>query len=321
MPPALLPILGFAAAVTAVLGIYSIMSDLFLRDRARINRRLDEEFRGRQKERAQRSLLFKESSTFTLDAADDAARESGWNERLELLIEQSGLEIPLRRLFLFMVLSGFVVGLVGFVVSRGSYFAWLLFFLGAYVPLGVVQYRRSARLNKLLSQLSDAFDLMARCIRAGQTMSQSMQAVADEFDPPISHEFSLCFEQMNLGLAPEMAMRDLARRTGLLEIQIFVLAMLIQTQTGGNLAELLEKLAAMIRERFRIKGKISALTAEGRLQAAILLALPPLMFGLILVINRGYGSILLEHPMLLVGMAVCEGLGFLWIRRIVNFDF
>jgi tight adherence protein B len=176
-------------------------------------------------------------------------------------------------------------------------------------------------MNRLLTQLPDAFDLKSRCIRAGQTMSQALQAVTDEFDAPISAEFSLAFEQMNLGLPPEVAMRDLARRTGLLELKVFVLAMLIQTQTGGNLAEMLDKLSAIIRERSKIKGKLSALTAEGRLQAIILLALPPGLFLILLAINRPYAEVLLAHPILLVAIGVMELMGALWIRRIVNFDF
>ena len=140
-------------------------------------------------------------------------------------------------------------------------------------------------------------------------MSQSLQAVTDEFDAPISAEFSLAFEQMNLGLPPEVAMRELARRTGLLELKVFVLAMLIQTQTGGNLAEMLDKLASIMRERAKIKGKLNALTAEGRLQAIILLALPPGLFLILLAINRPYAEVLLGQPLLLVGIAVMELLG------------
>ena len=105
---------------------------------------------------------------------------------------------------------------------------------------------------------------MGRVVRAGQTISQALQAVADEFPPPIAAEFAYCYEQQNLGLSPESALRDLARRTGLLEIKIFVLALLVQQQTGGNLAELLDKLSGIIRERFRIRGQIKTLTAEGR---------------------------------------------------------
>ena len=131
---------------------------------------------------------------------------------------------------------------------------------------------------------------MGRVIRAGQTMSQALQAVADEFPPPIAGEFAYCYEQQNLGLPPEAALRDLARRTGLLEIKIFVLALLVQQQTGGNLAELLDKLSDVIRERYQIRGKIKALTAEGRMQAIVLLALPPALFLIMLVMNRDYAG-------------------------------
>ena len=103
--------------------------------------------------------------------------------------------------------------------------------------------------------------------------------------------------------------------------KIFVLALLVQQQTGGPLAELLDKLATVIRERFRIRGKIRALTAEGRMQALVLLALPPALLLIILVLNRNYGQVLLHYPALLLGTFVCEVLGALWIRKIVNFDF
>ena len=152
-------------------------------------------------------------------------------------------------------------------------------------------------------------------------MSQGLQSVADEFAPPIASEFSYCYEQQNLGLSPEVALRDMARRTGLLEIKIFVTAMLVQLQSGGNLAEMLEKLSAIIRQRYRTRGQIKALTAEGRFQAVVLLALPVVMFLIFLVLNPAYESELLKHPSLIAATLVCEGLGGLWIRKIVNFDF
>jgi tight adherence protein B len=100
-----------------------------------------------------------------------------------------------------------------------------------------------------------------------------------------------------------------------------VLGVLIQQQTGGNLAELLEKLAKVIRDRFRIRAKVRALTAEGRFQAIVLLALPPVLLALILLINRRYGMVIFDHPNILVAMLISEFLGALWIRKIVNFDF
>jgi tight adherence protein B len=213
------------------------------------------------------------------------------------------------------------VGILASLPHRSPILGLSMAGVGGLIPLVYVYTKRNIRLSKMLSQLPDAFDLMARVLRAGQTMAQAMQAVADEFDAPIAAEFAYCSEQQNLGLPPEVSLRDLARRTGLLELKIFVLAVLVQQQTGGNMAEMLEKLASVVRERFRIRGKIKALTAEGRLQAAVLLILPPVMFLVLLFINPSYGRVLLGRPDLLLGVVIAEAVGAIWIRRIINFDF
>jgi tight adherence protein B len=180
---------------------------------------------------------------------------------------------------------------------------------------------RNKRLDKMRSQLPDAFDLMGRVIRSGQTMSQAMLAVVDEFEAPISVEFNLCYEQQNLGLPIDEAYQDLARRTNLVEVKIFVMASMVQRQTGGNLAELLEKLSHILRDRFRILGVVKALTAEGRMQAIVLMALPPLLFFMMFAMNPAYMRNLLEYPKVIALTVGLEALGGVWIRKIVNFDF
>jgi tight adherence protein B len=152
-------------------------------------------------------------------------------------------------------------------------------------------------------------------------MPQAMQGVATEFSAPIAEEFAYCSEQQNLGLSPEISLRDLARRTGLVETNIFVVAVLVQRQVGGNLAEILEKLATVVRERYKMRGTIKGLTAEGRMQAGVLMALPPFLFTMMLVVNYDYAHSLIEHPILIWGMLGFMALGGLWIRKIVNFDF
>jgi tight adherence protein B len=311
----------FVAAIAVVAGVYSIATDLFLRDRSRVSRRVDDEFRTRQRERAKKSLLFKNLAQVAAEASAEDRAEAGLRQRFEAMVEQSGLDLTPGRLLGIMAGAGLTLGAFGGVVRQSPIVAALGVLVGAVAPLMYVQRKRKARLDKLLSQLPDAFDLMSRVVRAGQTMSQALQAVADEFQPPIAAEFSYCFEQQNLGLPPEVAMRDLARRTGLLETKIFVLALLVQQQTGGNLAELLDKLAAIIRDRFRIRGVMKTLTAEGRMQAVVLLGLPPALFLMMLVLNHDYARVLLDHPNLIVGTLVCEGIGAVWIRSIVNFDF
>ena len=191
----------------------------------------------------------------------------------------------------------------------------------AWLPIAYVQFKRKSRLDKLRSQLPDALELMSRIMRAGQTINQGMQVVAEEFRKPVSYEFAYCYEQQNLGISAEVALRQLAERTGLMEIRIFVMGVLIQTQTGGNLAMLLDKLSEIIRKRAQMREQVKTLTAEGRLQAMILLGLPFAMWFGLLIINRTYALKLLDHPELIWITLGAMFLGAVWIRKIVNFDF
>jgi tight adherence protein B len=320
MSPTVLTLLTFLAAGFAVVGVYSILSDLFLRDRSRVSQRVDDEFRKTQRERVRKSPLFKNLGQLAAEAIGDGEQPS-LRKRLEAMIEQSGMDITVTRLVVFSVVLGAIIGTTTWFVTKNA-----LFGLGGAVPPALlpflwVDFRRKARQHKLRTQLPDAFDLMSRVVRAGQTMSQALLAVSDEFSPPVAAEFAYCYEQQNLGLSPELTMRDLARRNGLIEIKIFVMAMLVQQQTGGNLAELLDKLSAVVRDRFRIQGVIKTLTAEGRMQAVVLLLLPLGLFLMMLFSNPGYAQVLLDNPKLIGATLLCEGVGAVWIRKIVNFDF
>ncbi len=321
MNPTLLPILTFGAVIAAVAAVYSVFADLYLRDRSRVKERIDDEFRKAQRERARKALVFKGHNRLAIDGTEDDEPALDLRGRLQAIVEQSGLNLTIEKLVTVSVAVSVGCGLLGGLLRQSVLVAVLGALAGAAAPFGYVQYKRKARLEKLLSQLPDTFDLMSRVVRAGQTMSQALQAVADEFAQPIAGELSYCYEQQNLGLSPEVAMRDLARRTGLLEVKIFVTAVIVQQQTGGNLAEMLDKLAHVIRQRYRIRGQIKTLTAEGRMQAMILLALPVVMFFGFLVVLPDYEGKLLEHPSLIVTTLTFELLGALWIQKIVNFDF
>ncbi|HEV3163042.1 MAG TPA: type II secretion system F family protein [Isosphaeraceae bacterium] len=320
MSPAILTLLTFLAVGLAVVGVYSILTDFFLRDRSRVSRRVDDEFRKSQRERVKKSPLFKNLGQLAAEAMTGEERPS-LRKRLEAMIEQSGMDLTVPRLMGMSTILGLMIGAVGWLLSQNIALGGGAAAVAFSLPILYVNLKRRARQEKLRTQLPDAFDLMSRVIRAGQTMSQALLAVSDEFPPPIAAEFSYCYEQQNLGLAPEITLRDLARRNGMLEIKIFVLAMLVQQQTGGNLAELLDKLSTVVRDRFRIRGAIKTLTAEGRLQAVVLLILPLALFVMMLFSNPDYAQVLLDNPKLIMATLVCEGFGALWIRKIVNFDF
>ena len=320
--PVVVMLLGFLAVVLGVMGAYSTLADLLLRDRWRVSQRVDDTFRERIRDRARKSELFKDLRFEVLDdeeQPDDA--DPGLRRRFKAMVDQSGLNLTPARLLAMMAAGGLAVMAVTLLAGLHPAIGASLAVLGVWLPWLFVRLKQKARLLRLLGQLPDAFDLMARVVRAGQTIPQAMQAVADEFDQPIAAEFALCYEQQNLGLPPERALRDLGRRTGLIEIKIFVLALLVQQQTGGNLSELLEKLATTVRERFRVRGKVKTVTAEGRLQAILLLALPPALFFFIVGIDPTYGKELLEHPFLLGGTVVLQIAGAIWIRNIVNFHY
>lgn len=311
-------LLVFLSVVLAVAGAFSVFMDLVGRDNTRINDRLNDEFRAKQRERAKKTSLFKDLGKIAQEAQEG---EPGFIERFQTLIEQSGIEdLTPAKLLMGCAVFGVLFSVVAYLIG-GIYAAPFGAFIGGYGPVFYVKFRRQGRLDKLRSQLPDTFELMSRVIRAGQTMTQAMQAVTDEMPAPVNIEFALCYEQMNLGIPPEAALRDLARRTGIIELQIFVMALLIQRQTGGNLAEMLDNISSTVRTRFKILGQIQTLTAEGRMQAAILLALPPGMLVIMLITNPSYSSGLTKRPWLVAAMFFFEGLGWAWIRKIVNFDF
>ena len=320
MPAALIPLMTFTAILLAAYGIFSVISDVFLKDRTRLTQRVDEQFRLRQRQRAEKSILFKDLSQFAAELASEPRETKTISQRFLDMIDQSGLDITATRVLVTAAIMGVATGLVVGLL-QGPILGPIAALLAFPLPILRIHLKRNARLQKMRKQLPDAFDLMGRVIRAGQTMSQAMLAVVDEFEPPISIEFNLCYEQQNLGLPIDEAYQDLARRTNLVEIKIFVMASMVQRQTGGNLAELLEKLSVILRDRFRIQGVVKALTAEGRMQALVLMGLPPLLFFMMFAMNPAYMRNLMEYPKVIALTVGLEALGGLWIRKIVNFDF
>jgi tight adherence protein B len=320
MSPVMITV-AFLAGFFLIFAINYALADVAEAHRLRAQKRLEEEFRTRQKELARKSVA---QENLNLAAAEGMASlrvRKSLREQLVTLINEAGITMRVDQLLV-------ACACVGVVAFLPCYFVWEQWAVGILVglavsplPLAYIRLLRRQRLNKILSQLPTAFDLMSRTMRAGQTLAQSFQAVADEGPRPISEEFGFCYEQQNLGLSPEAAMHELSRRTGLLELKIFVMAVMIHRQTGGNLTELLDKLGKVIRDRARIRGHVKGLTAEGLLQAYVLIGLPPAMLAAMWFINRPYAMVFFEEYYLLIGMLVSMSFGWFWMRRIVNFDF
>jgi tight adherence protein B len=313
--------LAFITGFLLVFGLNLLLADVAKERRQRLADRLEEEARLRQQERARESLAHQDLSELATDGdLDLGPRLTGW-QRLCQVVEQSGLRLQPKQLITVCVAAALLPSVPLAVLSGKWYVGLMVAIACGLAPLAYVLWKRSQRREKILSQLPDAFELISRVMRAGQTLPQGLQEVAKECSRPVAEEFGYCYEQQNLGLSLEATMKELARRTGLLELRIFVMAVSVHGQAGGNLSHLLDKMATVIRERYQIRGKVKSLTAEGRLQAAILLALPFVVMGALLVVSRGYAATLFNYPWLIGCTLGLEVIGALWMRQIINFDF
>ena len=200
------------------------------------------------------------------------------------------------------------------------YFAPLGFIL-AGLPLAAVLFMRKRRLAAFAKQLPEALELISRALRAGHSLASGFKLVADEMDAPIGKEFERCYEAQNLGIPLEDAIEEMTERVPNLDLRFFATAIVLQRQTGGDLAEILDKIGYLVRERFKIWGQIQALTGEGRLSGIVLLALPPVLFVVMWRLNPNYCMALFTDPMghqMLAGAIVMQIIGALVIRKIVN---
>lgn len=189
------------------------------------------------------------------------------------------------------------------------------------LPLFWLMWRRKRRLAKFANQLPDALELLSRALRAGHSLSAGFDLVQQEMTPPVSIEFGRAFEEQNLGIPLEEALEGMTDRVPNLDLKFFSTAVILQRQTGGDLAEILDKIGNLVRERFKIYGQIAALTGEGRLSGIVLLALPPVLFLVIYRMNPEYISLLFTDPLgkkMLAGAIVMQVLGAVAIRKIIN---
>jgi tight adherence protein B len=212
-------------------------------------------------------------------------------------------------------------GIVGSLLVGSIYVAPVGAIMFFSIPWLWLFNKRRLRLKKFASQLPDAMELVARALRAGHSLSAGMHVVNEEMPLPISKEFGRVYEEQNLGISLEDAMKNMCDRVPNLDLRFFVTAVGIQRQTGGDLAEILDKIGYVIRERFKILGHVKALTAEGRLSGIVLIALPFGLFALMLQMKPDYVAALWTDPLgiqMAVFALIMQLLGALCIKKIVD---
>jgi tight adherence protein B len=240
---------------------------------------------------------------------------------VDLLFEQADTSLTVPKLMLISGVLATVGAALGTLIHVHPVLIPLAAILMGIMPLMWLFWRRKKRLKQFAAQLPEALEMLARALRAGQSMGFGFNMVAQEMGLPIGKEFNRIFEEQNLGIPIDQSLRDLAERIPNLDLKFFVTAVILQRQTGGDLAEILDKIGSLIRDRFRIWGQVQALTGEGRLSGVVLLALPFVLFVVVYQLNPKYLMALFTDPLgtkMLAGALVMQLLGALVIRKIVD---
>ncbi len=241
--------------------------------------------------------------------------------QLDRLLLQAGSRMTVAHLLAVCLLSALGFFLTGAVLRWSATPQFVLGVAGAVLPLLRLPWLRARRLHQIGMQLPDALDLISRALRAGHGFSAALAMVGNEAREPIASEFRTTFDEINFGLSTQNALSNLATRVPCADLRYFVVAVTIQLETGGNLAQLLTMLANLIRDRFKLFGKIRVLAAEGKLSAYILTALPFLLALAIHWVNPGYLDVLLSDPLgirLVVGALALMVLGGVVMWRIID---
>lgn len=292
-------------------------------DRALVRKRLSRSFDEEAGDADKNQSLLKKQVLSDVPLLNRMLSALPWFGKLQLAINQANMKYTLG----FFLLVTLTFGLVGYLLSAlflESLWQPILIALGlAYLPYLHLLVKRKERMAKFEKQLPDALDLIARALRAGHAFTSGMKLVSEEFTDPIGPEFEETLDEINFGASVADALKNLIKRVECVDLKFFVVSVILQRETGGNLAEIIESLAHLLRERFKFRRKVRILSAEGKLNAVILLALPFIMFAALLVINPEYMQVLILDPIgRTVSMVaiVMMAIGVFFIRRIIDVD-
>ena len=309
----------FVAVIVAILIPYYL---LVMRDEQRVLDRLNPRKSGAASKRLK--MLKPEEAMSSVGSLNSVLQHAGFAGRIRLLLEQSAVKMNVGVFLLASACSAVVVFLFASTLTRQPLVGLGFSVLGLFIPYFYVKRALKKRVDKFEEQFPEAIDLVARALRAGHALPTGLGMVADELKAPVGTEFRILYDEQNFGLTLPDAMKNFARRIPVLDARFFVTAVLTQRETGGNLAEVLDNLATVIRERFKVKRQVRVLSAHGRITGWVLACLPPVLAMATLVINPRHLGTLTGDPLgqqMLIAAVVLQVLGSLAIRKLVQIEY
>ncbi len=319
----ILVVLAFAFGVAVVMAMYmGAMKVPGMVQQRRLDARLTQ-LSAPEAEEEKATLLVKVQHKGPLPAIDRMLGGTVRGNAVGRWIDQSGMQASISGVLLISTVLAGLLGLFAGFVARARW----AFFLGAVVgfvlPFLVLKIKRARRMRAFEEQFPEGLDLISRALKAGHAFATGLKMVADEMPEPVGPEFRKTFDEQNFGLPMKDSLDNLSFRIPLLDVRFFATAVLIQRETGGNLSEILENLAHVVRERFKILRQVRVYTAHGRFTGYVLLALPAVLAIALSFINPEHMNMLFRERMgqqMLLGALVMQAMGFLWIKHVIKIE-
>ena len=265
--------------------------------------------------------LLRDEMLSKIPAFDTLLRRSERASMVQKLLDQAGIDTRVGNFFLLSVGSGILGAAILAIASQNLPLAWAGLMMGLLGPYSYATYTRNRRFRKFEEMFPHAIDTLARAVRAGHAFTTAIEMISSELPEPVATEFRKLFEEQKFGMPVRDALMNLVDRMPLVDVKFFVTAVMLQRETGGNLAEILDNLSYMIRERFKIMRQVKVYTAQGRLTMILLMMLPPAVVGAMLFLSPEFVRPLftdpIGHAIIAVGITM-QTIGYFVIRKIIQ---
>ena len=316
--------LAFIVFLVVALGAFAVGSLLDQRSaRARlIKERLATVQKAPERAPEEELALLRDEQLSQIPALDSLLRRSERIAAIQIMLAQAGMSLRAGNFLGLSVLTAVAAAIVAFVLTRNNpAIAWAALVIGFLLPYSYASFRRNKRFEKFEELFPEAIDTLARAVRAGHAFTTALEMISNEVAEPVCSEFRKLYEEQKFGMPVRDALLNLTERIPLVDVKFFVTAVMLQRETGGNLAEILDNLSYVIRERFKIQRQVRVYTAQGRLTMGLLMGMPPVIVMTMLVLNPAFIRPLFSDPIghtLLVAGITLQTVGYFVIRKIIR---
>ena len=320
MSPLLISFIVMIVVAGALFGVASIFDQRSARARL-IKERLSNERKAPERAPEDELALLRDEQLSEIPALDTLLRRSSRISALQKMISQAGMDMRAGNFLGISALAGAAGALLTYLFSNRAEIAWFGLLVGFVLPYAYVSIQRSKRFAKFEELFPEAIDTVARAVRAGHAFTTALEMITNEVAEPIASEFRQLYEEQKFGMPVRDALMNLTERVPLVDVKFFVTAVMLQRETGGNLAEILDNLSYVIRERFKIQRQVRVYTAQGRLTMALLMGMPPVIVLVMLTLNPAFIHPLFADPIghtLLVAGITLQTVGYFVIRKIIR---